>query len=147
VPAVVQIKNLKEVRKAMKAAEMGVGELKDANQTVADFIHARATAKMPSRSGKLRASYVAKGTQTQAYIKSKLIYAGVQEFGGTVYWRPRGGGGRGWGSHKTGHRIPVKPKAPNESYYIYPTIRAYFSDIQDAYEDKIVEIIQRFIGG
>lgn len=152
--SIIQIENLKETRKALKMVGEGVDDLKAANLAAAELVRAKATAKMPKKSGALAASYKAKGLQTGGVVSSKLIYAGVQEFGGKVRWRPRGTSGayplQGGGVRSHGgrsHMIPVKPKAPNESYYIYPTLREEQGGIEDEYTKELDRIIRKHFGG
>ena len=37
-------------------------------------------------------------------------------------------------------RILIKPKAPNESYTLYPTFRRYEAQLAPAMEEKLVEL-------
>lgn len=149
--AEIQVQGVRELRAACKAVEdkISISQLKEAHARAAEMVRAEATKRMPHRSGTLAGSYTARGTQTGGYVQSKLDYAGVQEFGGKVRWRPRGkyhvdSQGRVWRSKP--HLIPVKPRK-RPSYYIYPTIEDKRDEIIEMYRDVIYGIAHDLIDG
>lgn len=148
--AEIQVQGVRELRAACKAVadKCSIQELKDAHARAAEMVRAEATRRMPHRSGRLAASYVAKGTQTGGYVQSKLVYAGVQEFGGKVRWRPRGKRhvdtqGNVWTAKP--HLIPVKP-VQRPSYYIYPTIEDKRDELLEMYREEIYKIAHDLLG-
>jgi hypothetical protein len=123
-----QIAGIKELRKACKQLGIDLNDLKESYQKVGVLVLPGVLRKIHSRTGALAHSYKAKAFTTRGTISSSLIYAPVQEFGGSVYWRtkgpqyarvPIGGGFRMMGNH----RIMVKPHNTSvgiDSYYVYP---------------------------
>ena len=87
----VQIEGLKELRRDLRRMELkaeGRG-LTKALKVGAEKVAEGARPLAPRRTGKLSASYRAGAAGTTAFVRSRLPYAGVQEFGGTI--RPKGG--------------------------------------------------------
>ena len=88
------------------------------------------------------------------YGPSAPVYMGVQEFGGSVpapYSRHAAArlgalagravlGPTRRAIMRGERRIPLKPKAPNESYTLYPTFRRYEAQLAPAMEEKLVEL-------
>ncbi|MDD2756229.1 MAG: hypothetical protein PHS80_11965 [Methanothrix sp.] len=150
--AAIQIEGVKELRSACKATgdKIGIAQLKEAHGKAAEIVRAAATAKMPFGSGALQQSWKAKGLQTGGVVESKLRYAGIHEFGGTVYWKGRKGGyqvdtkGNVYRArnHKLWRKLPVL-KPPN-SYFVYPAIQTKEQEIVETYVEEIYKVAGRF---
>jgi hypothetical protein len=147
-----QMKGVKELRKACKQMEVDISELKDAYQKVGVLVLATAKPRIHSVTGALVGSYKASVLQTGGKIKSKLPYSGVQEFGGSVWWRSRGGGeyarvpiADGYRMMKA-HRIRVKPhntQAGVDSYYVYPAFAQKQAQIAEIYATSVEELMKK----
>lgn len=95
-PPRVYVKGLGELRRALKSINNLLtrevnAELKDAVRPVAS----RAASKAPKKSGRLAASTKSGGTARGAYIgagSQAVPYAGIREFGGSIWFPSRGGG-------------------------------------------------------
>ena len=129
---------MKECRKALKAAEGQCNDLKAVYKEVGDYVLPLVKAKIPSRSGKLKGSYVLKVLQTGPSIRSPLVYAPVNEYGGSVWWKPSQEFQK-WadGSIRRGrpHLIPVKGSnyggTAFDSYFTYPAIYENMGRIEE----------------
>lgn len=128
----VKIEGLKELQKATKSYAEALGDMKDVHKRVGDLVLEGARKRMPTVSGKLKASYNSSRIQSGAKVFSKLVYAGVSEFGGSIP--------RFHSTSKTFH----KPKALNESYYVYPAIREKQSEIEEIYRDEMERLKDRY---
>lgn len=88
--APVQFDGLKELRRDLRAmsAKLEGRELTIALRAGAQEVATAASPLAPRRSGRLAASYRAGAAGSNAYVRSRLPYAAVQEFGGVI--RPKG---------------------------------------------------------
>jgi hypothetical protein len=82
--AAIKIDGIKELLKACKETGIGLDQLKEAHQRAAVIVLAAALPRMPRVSGDLQASYKASALQRGGKIASRLVYAGVSEFGGKI---------------------------------------------------------------
>jgi hypothetical protein len=86
----VRVEGLADVRTSLRKLER-TGERKEVTRALkegAQLVARTAGPFAPKRSGKLAASYRAGASGNSAFVRSRLPYAGVQEFGGTI--RPKG---------------------------------------------------------
>lgn len=77
-----QVEGARELRRALKAAGVGIQDLKDANRQVADVV--LAAADPPHRTGRLAGSERAAGTQAAAIVRAggaRTPYAGPIHWG------------------------------------------------------------------
>jgi hypothetical protein len=84
-----EVEGARKLRASLKAAGVGVQDLKDAHKAVADQVARDARPVTPRRSGRLAASVRTSGTQTAAIIragKKAVPYAGPIHWG----WPSRG---------------------------------------------------------
>jgi hypothetical protein len=146
-----QMSGVKELRKACKKMEVDISDLKDSYQKVGVIVLATAKPRMHSVTGALAGSYKASVLQTGGKIKSKLIYAGVQEFGGSVWWRPKKNYARvpvgGDFRMMKAHRIQVKKhntKAGIDSYYVYPAFAEKQYIIAQIYADGVSKLMDKY---
>ena len=106
---------------------------------------------MPHRSGALARQLVVGKRAGHAWVghRQSVRYWGVQEFGGNVWWRPRSGT---WtrvptasGRYITskGHLIRVRPRAPGESWWLYPTWRKHEPRLVEALVQHVQAIANR----
>jgi phage gpG-like protein len=85
----VRIDGLKELRQGFRVLEPEIGkELQGELKAAVALAAVRAASLAPRRSGALAASYRPFAAGNRAGVRSRLPYAGVQEFGGTI--RPKG---------------------------------------------------------
>ena len=139
--AAIQITGIKEVARACKEADLALGEktarggLKEVHKQVADKVISWARPTQPvGATGDFSGSFKSSKLQKGAQIRSTLIYAGVNEFGGSI---PNRG--------HTGTHLH-KPKAPNESYYYYPAIRSHEAEITTTYQKEIDNLLNAIFG-
>ena len=122
----IQVRGLKEVRKALRDVDKTLGpELRKGLNEVADIVLDSARPLVPTRSGKARASLKAGSTETAVQIKaggSKAPYWAWLDFGG-----------------RTGRNKSVRRPFVMGGRFIYPTLRRRRDDI----EDKFYEVIWR----
>ena len=120
--AVVQVKGLNEVLRALNQIGADFEELKDANKELGDEISARAAALAPRLTGALASSIRSNRAKKRVSIKAgsaRVPYAGVIEYG----WPRRG--------------IPAQPFLR----------KAAFEDrdlIQRTYEENIKSLIYKY---
>lgn len=85
----VRIEGLADLRRDLRRAEPRVRrEVTQALKEGAVVVAAAASPLAPRKSGTLAASYRAGAAGNSAYVRSRVPYAGVQEFGGVI--RPKG---------------------------------------------------------
>jgi hypothetical protein len=142
--AVVQIEGLKKTQRALK--EVGhVDDMTWVHQRVGLLVVEAARRRIHSVTGSLskrmKASRITKGAQ----VYNSLVYAAVQEYGGSVWWKPKSGRssvvkyGAGYFATIRAHRIQVKKPVgytAQQSYYIYPAIREKMETIQLIYREE-----------
>ena len=128
-----QVRNLREVTAAMRAADKAVPrKLKEYLLPIGQMVATAAATKVPRRSGKAAASLSASSTQTGARVSfggTKAPYFPWLDFGGSV--------GRG---HEPG--VPwsgaiKRPMIPSPDHlfdgrYVYPTIAEKAPEISEA---------------
>ena len=132
-PVAIQVQGLKELRKACKQVGVGMDQLKEAHQKAAVIVLSAAWRRMPRVSGALKSSYRASALQTGGKISSRLAYAGVSEFGGTI---PR------YHSRKRTHHKPTASSRGLDSYYVYPAAKEKESEIIAVYDGAIDQILR-----
>jgi phage gpG-like protein len=120
--AAVEIKGLKELRSSLKTFEKDVRQLpqkagKEAATVVADA--ARPLAR--HQSGRLASSIRPSASGVRAFVKSNLVYSGVQHFG----W-PR-------------HHISPNP-------FLYEALDSRGDEIVDVYVKRLEELAQKVRG-
>ena len=151
--AAINIAGIKEIRRALKAMPEAIAEMKDLHHRVGVLVLNAAQARMPN--GPLQASYragnIAGGAKVYSTMSGQNDYSGVQEFGGSVWWRPKGQYARvpiGGEFRMMGpHSIPVKPplgRTGQQSYYVYPAIKQKHAQIVRMYEDEIPKIAKKY---
>ena len=128
----IKIKGLKELQKVTKQYAEALGDMKDTHKRVGDLVLEAARSRMPHKSGDLIGSYKSSRIQSGAKVFSKLVYAGVSEFGGSIP--------RFHSKSKTLH----KPKAPDKSYYIYPAIGDKRQEIERIYREDMARLAARY---
>lgn len=84
--ASVELVNGREFRKALRAAELDMVELKAANRAAATIVANTARTTAPARTGRLRASIRPNNAAARARVTSRLVYAPVVHWG----WPARG---------------------------------------------------------
>jgi hypothetical protein len=93
-PAQVQIKGARELRRTLKRAGIGVEDLKDANQAAGNIVAGAGRTTAPRRSGRLAGTVRASRAAASATVRAggaAVPYAGV------IHW--------GW----PGHHITAQP--------------------------------------
>jgi hypothetical protein len=150
-PVAIRITGLKETRKALKAAEGQIGDLKAVYQEIGDYVLPLVKQRIPSGSGKLKASYTMKVLQAGPNIRSPLVYAPVNEYGGMVRWAPRQEFQK-WtdGSIRRGrvHLIQIKPSMQGSgSYFTYPAIEENMGHIEQIVVKGVDKIWDKSLGG
>jgi len=106
---------------------------------------------MPHRSGALARQLVVGKRGSHAWVghRQSVPYWGVQEFGGSVRWRPRSGTwtriptASGRYMMSKGHVIRVRPRAPSESWWLYPTWRRHEPQLVDELTRHLQELAQQ----
>ena len=85
----VQVKGLADLRRDLRRLDQeALKEIRGALKDAADVVARDAATLAPRRTGRLAASYRPFTSGNVAGVRSRLPYAGVIEFGGTI--RPRG---------------------------------------------------------
>lgn len=147
----IETKELDRFIGRVQATEKDLSQVGEVMVEAAKFILDKAKGKMPRKSGGMQGSFtVKKKGQAAALITSgKHPYAGVQEFGGPVIWRSKGGYVRvpvhGEFRMMRMARIPVKaPKATG--YHIYPAIDDNQSGIQRVVGNAISKKVIKKLG-
>lgn len=156
----VQVQGTRELRAAIKQVDKKCDDLKAANLKAAKFVLDAARDRMPRKSGDLTGSYYAKGLQTGGVVGSKLRYAGVSEFGGSIPNRGSAGGvgfrhqrntaGLSLASRaRSAGRHIHKPTARSQaldSYYVYPAFKENAREIRENYQDEIERLHHKYLG-
>lgn len=123
-----------DLRKALDKAEQDVkANLAAANRAAAEVVVARALPRVPVRSGRLRASVKALGSQSRGEAKAggrKVPYAATVHFG-----RKRGNVGRPPGNHKGNNRVKGRP-------FLTDAAVASQDDVRRVYERMIDDIVK-----
>lgn len=83
---VVEVVNGREFRRALKAAEVDLAELKAAHQAAGAVVIAAAVPRTPRRTGRLAAGHRASRAQATARVTVAAVYASVIHYG----WAARG---------------------------------------------------------
>lgn len=82
-PPVVQVEGARELRKALKAVEGGLDDLKDTHTRIAAVVVPPARSGAPRRTGRLAGSIRGSGTKTTATIRA----GGARlPYGGPIHW-------------------------------------------------------------
>lgn len=79
-----QVEGAAALRRSLKKAGVDVQDLKDVNRQVADIVHAAAATKAPVRTGRLKGTERAAGTQAAAIVRAggaRTPYAGPIHWG------------------------------------------------------------------
>jgi hypothetical protein len=78
---IVQVEGARRLRSTMKRAGADMSQMADAHQQVGQVVISSAAPLAPRASGALAGSMRAGRTRASAVVRSRLIYAGVQEYG------------------------------------------------------------------
>lgn len=114
-PAKIEVEGLRDLRRALKQMEGGLGDLKAANREAAEIVADGAQRFVPRRSGALAASIRAAGQASAGVVRAgfrSVPYAGPIHFG--------------WAAHSI---------APNP--FIYDALDARAGEVEAAYEAQI----------
>jgi HK97 gp10 family phage protein len=117
----VEIKGLRELRAALKAIDPKL--LREANVALRDAVQpiaADAKTRAPFLSGVLSQSVRAGATGKGAFIGAGAVYAGIQEFGGTIKFATKAG------------ELTIKPQP-----FLWPAITSGADDVVDRVGDAI----------
>lgn len=79
----VTVEGMRSLRASLKAAGMGLEDLKAAHLRVAQLVADRAAARAPRRTGRLAASVRAAGTQSSAIVRAGKV---ATPYAGPVHW-------------------------------------------------------------
>ena len=162
-PVAIRIEGIQDLRKGIQkldqsAWDSGKGELQSIHMRAWKMVLQKATPHMPVITGRFAKGYRVARSTTGARIFNNVVYAGVNEFGGTVQWKPKSGdfarvpmsgatmvtGGdaiRSLGPHK----IQVKPSKFREgSYFIYPVIDNEREQIIDFYAEEFKKLFSKY---
>lgn len=107
-------------------------KFKAANKSAAEIVAQAASAKVPVRTGKLKASIRALGQARQGLVKmgkAKILYAGWIEFGGNI------------------KRGTIRRTFIKSGRYLYPALKQNSSRIRVLYERQVLEAIREFENG
>lgn len=138
----------------LNAAGQSLTQVGEISQEAAKFVLKKAEPRMPERSGKFRGCFkVTKRGQTGAYIKSNkaVPYAGVQEFGGKVWWHTKDKQfhrvrlANGEFRMMKGAMIPVKKAPPGDSHHIYPAWESNTSQINELVADEVAKRLEKVL--
>ena len=78
-----RVEGARTLRASLKRAGIGVQDLKDAHRKVADLVLSEARTEVPTRTGRLRNSGRASGTQTVAQVR----YGGARvPYAAPIHW-------------------------------------------------------------
>jgi hypothetical protein len=129
----VRVEGIPELRRALRRAEDGLQkELGKAHKRSADVVAAAARARTPVRSGALRASIKAGGSQRFGTVKggsSKVKYFGFIDFGGTIAIPSR--------------MTVIQRTFISEGRILYPALASKRSEMERYYEREIEALIRR----
>lgn len=78
---IVTIEGARRLRSTMKRAGVDLGQMSDAHQKVGQIVITAAAPRAPRQTGRLAGSLRASRTRASAVVRSRLVYAGVQEYG------------------------------------------------------------------
>jgi phage gpG-like protein len=85
----IQVKGLRELQRDLRKLQPAAGkELRGELRKGAGTVATAARPKAPVATGKLAASYRAGATNRGAFVRSRLPYAAIHEYGGTI--NPKG---------------------------------------------------------
>lgn len=157
----IQVEGLREFRRALGlAGKEAPKALQRHHKTIATRIARDAAARAPRRSGALARDIRPYATQRDARVVGgqKVVYFGVQEFGGSVPSPGNAGIGRirrkrDHDDLAAGRRIRIKPyRGPvgrrrpwwdsPDGYFLFPAGRAHRQQIIAEYIDALDEIVQ-----
>ena len=126
----VTVEGLDELRKGLRKADKGVAkELGQAGKKAADIVAAAARPKVPSRSGKARASLRAVVVNGGGGVKGggpRAAYYSWLDFGGSV------------GRKKSVYRQVIR-----EGRYIYPTLAEKRDEVIKTYEELVDDALRK----
>lgn len=117
----VTVEGARELRKALKAVDGGVADLKAAHADAAEIVEQRATQLVPRLSGNLAGSLRSSGQAAGGVVRAgraSVPYAGVQHFG--------------W----PGHNIEPKP-------FLYDALDQRSADVVAVYEQRVGSLIDK----
>lgn len=92
-PAAIKVEGARTLRKTLKAAGVGIEDLKEAHRQVAELVVRAQAFRAPHRTGRLAATVRGSGTQTRATVvagNNRTTAAGVP-YANPVHW--------GWPAH------------------------------------------------
>lgn len=135
----VHVEGLTELRKALKRIgdEGLVDALKAANKSAAELVANRAIPTVPVRTGKLRASVKALGTQRDGRVKAGT--AAVNHAATIHFGRKQGNVGRPPGNHKGPNIVRGRP-------FLDDAAEASMSEVTDRYEREIEDLLDMIRG-
>lgn len=123
----IEVAGLRELRAQLKKADAALPkQIRVALNTASELVIAYARPKVPTRSGRARASLKVRSSQTQARIAAggtRAPYYPWLDFGGTV-----------------GHDDSVKRPFYTEGRYVYPGLRTNRDKITQVMADALTEL-------
>lgn len=127
----VQIEGAREFRRALKRAAGDLNDLKATHKRAAEIVATQAKFLVPERTGRLKATIRASGTQRAAFVRAgtaRVPYAAPIHFG----WPSRPNKGRGWRGG------PIRPQP-----FIYDAMDKRIGEVVAVYERRVSDIIAR----
>tara|TARA_R110000751_G_scaffold2292_3_gene12086 strand:- start:728 stop:1207 length:480 start_codon:yes stop_codon:yes gene_type:complete len=125
--SMVEVRGIRELRKAFRDAEEGMEDLKGLHKYLADDVADTAKTKVPVRTGRLQRSIRGSGTKTAARVRAgnnRASGATAVPYGPAIHF--------GWS------RRGIKPQP-----FLYEALDDRRQEVIDAYNDEVRSLIRR----